>query len=123
METGATAEVTWTVTESDTAIAQGSGSVPVFATPRLVALCEAAAVASVAPMIGDEQTTVGARIEIDHLAPSVVGATVSATATLTEVDGRRLTFEVIAHEGEKLIGRGTHDRVAIDEARFLASLP
>lgn len=122
METGASAEVTWTVTEADTAISQGSGSVPVFATPRLVALCEAAAVAAVAALLEDGQTTVGSRIEIDHLSPSTVGASVRGAATLTEVDGRKLTFDISAFEGDRQIGRGVHYRVVIDEARFVASL-
>lgn len=122
METGANAEVTWTVTESDTAIKQGSGSVPVFATPRLVALCEAAAVKAVEALLEDGQTTVGSRIEINHLSPSAVGSKVRGRAILTEVDGRKLTFEISAHEGSKLIGQGVHQRIVIDEARFVASL-
>lgn len=122
MKSGANAEVTWTVTDADTAISQGSGSVPVFATPRLVALCEAAAVAAVEPILESGQTTVGSRIEIDHIAPSSVGASVRGLAELTEVEGRKLTFDVSAFEGEKQIGRGVHHRVVIDEARFVASL-
>lgn len=122
MEAGAIGEVTWTVTDSDTAISQGSGSVPVLATPRLVALCEAAAVAAIAPLLSDGQTSVGSRIEIDHIAPSIVGASVRGVAELTEAEGRKLTFAVSAYEGEKLIGRGIHYRVVIDEARFVASL-
>lgn len=114
--------MTWAVTDADTAIAQGSGSVEVFATPRLVALCEAAAVAAVAAQLEGGQTTVGSKIEIEHIAPSTVGAQVTGSATLVAVDGRKLTFEVSATEGEKLIGKGLHHRVLIDEARFIASL-
>lgn len=103
-------------------MSQGSGSVPVFATPRLVALCEAAAVAAVEPILESGQTTVGSRIEIDHISPSSVGASVRGLAELTEVNGRKLTLAVSAYEGEKLIGRGVHHRVVIDEARFVESL-
>lgn len=122
MELGATAEVTWSVDESDTAIAQQSGNVPVLATPRLVAICEAAAVAAIASELVEGETTVGSHIAIDHLAPSPVGAEITARAELIEIKGRKLVFEVTATEGEKIIGQGIHHRARVDKSRFLASL-
>ena len=99
-----------TVGEADSAIAAGSGDVPVLATPRLVALCEAAACAAVAAALGPGTTTVGIRIELDHLAASPLGRTVVAEAELADVDGRRLNFEISATDGEVVVARGRHRR-------------
>src|SRR5512137_2256726 len=117
---GLTATVVLTVAEADLAPAHRSGEVPVLATPRLIALCEEATVASVAGRLGPGETTVGVRVELDHLAASSPGATVTATAILEEVAGRRLTFSVIAAEGDRLVGRGSITRTLVDRARFLA---
>lgn len=122
MKTGATASVTWRVAEGDTAIAQGSGNVPVFGTPRLVALCEAACIKAIEGLLATDETTVGSRIEIDHIAPSSVGADVSAEAELTDVNGRRLTFAITATEGNRTVGRAVHYRVLVEESRFLEGL-
>lgn len=103
---------------SDTAKSQGSGDVEVLATPRLLALCEEAAVASVLGHLPPEKTTVGARAEIDHLAPSWPGAVVEAEARVVAVVGQRVTFEIEAREGEKLVGKCRHVRVVVDRARF-----
>lgn len=94
MQAGLAAEITLTVTESDTAIALGSGDLAVLGTPRLVALCEEATVAAIAGQLPDESTSVGTRVECDHMKPSRVGETVIAHATLVDVDGRRLQFTV-----------------------------
>ncbi len=87
-------------------------------TPRLVALAEAATVAAVAGALPAGCTSVGSRIEVDHLAPSMPGAIVLAVAELTEVDGRRLTFDVTVTHGERLIGRARVIRVVVDRDRF-----
>src|SRR5678816_3109035 len=97
---GLSATVLLTVTDADTAQALGPGDVPVLGTPRVVALVEAATVAATARALPPGQTTVGVRVELDHLAPTPVGRTVSAKATLSATDERRLTFEVIVHDGE-----------------------
>lgn len=110
------------MTDDKTAIALGSGDMRVLATPAMVALMENAAMMAVAGELADGQTTVGSEINTTHLRPSAVGATVRATATLTEQDDRRLSFKVEAFEGDKLIGSGTHVRFVVDRERFLAKL-
>ncbi len=111
-----------TVKEENTAEHLGSGDMPVLATPALVALMENAAMLAVAPMLEQGQTTVGSQISTTHLKPSAVGAEVSATARLTAVEGRKLTFDVEAYEGDKLLGSGQHIRFVVDRERFLAKL-
>jgi fluoroacetyl-CoA thioesterase len=107
------------VTEADTAIALRSGLVPVLGTPRVVALCEEATVAALAGALAPGETSVGMRMQIDHLQPTAVGATVNAHATLEKVEGRRLTFTVNAHDERGLIAAGRVTRVIVDVARFL----
>lgn len=117
---GAAASVSLTVAEGDTAPAARSGDVPVLATPRLLALCEEATVAAVASLLEEGETTVGSRVELEHLAPSPPGAVVDATAVLTGLDGPRLTFSVVARQAGRLVARGKIERVVVDRARFLA---
>lgn len=117
---GVSASVALTVADTDTAPAMGSGDVPVLATPRLLALCEEATVAAVAPFVEREETTVGSRVDLEHLAPSAAGARVEATAVLQAVTGPRLTFTVTAREGDRMVGRGTVERVVVNRRRFLA---
>jgi len=119
---GKTATVTTVVTEKNTAMAVGSGSLAVFATPMMVALMEQAACECLAGKLAAGDTSVGTQINVAHLAASNVGAEVSATATITAVDGRKISFNVIAYEGEKEIGKGTHERFIVGEERFLARL-
>jgi predicted thioesterase len=104
----------------DTAKEVGSGDVPVLATPRLLALAEAATVRAVAGQLAPGQTSVGTRVELEHLAASPLGAHVRIGVELTEVDGRRLVFAVEAHDGHGVVGRGTIERVVVDRAKFLA---
>ena len=110
------------VGEGDTAVAFRSGDVPVLATPRVVALCEEATVAAVAPYLGPGETTVGTRVELDHLRPTGVGAAVTAHALVVEVAGRRIGFEVAAADGAGEVARGKVVRVVVDRGRFVASL-
>jgi fluoroacetyl-CoA thioesterase len=117
---GTRAEVELTVTATDTATAFGSGDVEVLATPRLVALVEQATVAAVAAGLAAGETTVGTRVELDHLVATPVGRTVVAAAVLAGVDGRRLTFEVDVHEGAVAVARGRVERVVVDRQRFSA---
>ncbi|ACX52931.1 thioesterase superfamily protein [Ammonifex degensii KC4] len=120
LSVGLRGTATWVVREEDTAIVQGSGTVPVLATPRLLALMEAAAVAAVAGALPPEATTIGVKAEIEHLAPTPVGMEVTAVAELVEVEGRRLVFRVEARDQVEVIGRGRHERVLVDVAKFLA---
>jgi fluoroacetyl-CoA thioesterase len=117
---GLTGEARRIVTEDLTAIHLGSGDVPVFGTPALLALIEEAAVAAVHGALPDGSTTVGLRVELEHLAPSRIGAEVRALSRLTAADGRRLTFECEAYDGDTVIGRATHQRIVVDRERFLA---
>ena len=106
------------VTEADTALAMRSGDVAVLATPRLVALCEEACVALVTGL-PPERTTVGTRIEIDHLKATPVGGSVTTEATLQSDDGKRLEFEVVAVDGDgDEVGRARHWRAVVRRDRF-----
>jgi predicted thioesterase len=115
---GLTATVELTVADADTAVALRSGDVAVLATPRVVALAEEATVAAVAPVLESGLTTVGTRVELDHLAPTGVGATVVAQARLITVDGRRLGFDVLLTDGTDVVASGRVDRVVVDRERF-----
>lgn len=110
------------VTKENSAAALGSGLLPVFATPAMVALMENAAMKAVASVLEHGATTVGAEINTTHIKPSPIGATVSATATLVAVEGRKLTFDVEARDEVGLIGKGTHVRFVVDSERFMAKL-
>ncbi|MBQ0906992.1 thioesterase family protein [Micromonospora sp. U21] len=116
---GLTARVELTVTDADTAQAVGSGDVPVLGTPRVLALAEAATVAATATAMPSGSTTVGTRVELEHLAPTVVGRTVRAQALLAAVDGRRLSFEVTVSDGDETVARGRVDRILVDRQRFV----
>ena len=109
---------------ADTAAALGSGDVPVLGPPRLLALAEAATVKAVASALAPGQTSVGTSIRLEHTAASPVGMTVTITAELTVVDGRRLTFRVEAADAKGTVaGLGTVERVVVDRDKFLARLP
>jgi predicted thioesterase len=108
-----------TVTDADTAIAFGSGEVPVLATPRIVALVEEAAVAAVHPSLEAGSSTVGVRVQLEHISPTPVGGVVTAEANLEKVEGRRLIFHVSARDERGLIAAGKVTRVLVDIERFL----
>jgi len=116
---GLSATASMVVGEGDTARAIGSGDVPVLATPRVVALAEQATVQAVAGEVGEGQTTVGYRVQLDHLAPTAVGGRVSAEATLENVESRRLTFRVSVSDGRGLVAAGRITRVIVERERFL----
>jgi predicted thioesterase len=116
---GLTGRVELTVTDSDTAQAVGSGDVPVLATPRVLALAEAATVLATARNLPGGFTTVGVRAEVTHHAPTPVGRTVRAEARLTTVDGRRLRFEVTVSEGAQVIADVVVERAVVDRQRFV----
>ena len=122
MNIGLTFTATTVVDCNNTAKTLGSGDMDVFATPAMVALMENAAMNAVAPHLAEGQTTVGTEISTSHIKASALGATITATATLTAIDGRKLSFAVTAREGENTIGEGTHTRFIVDRERFLAKL-
>ena len=117
LEPGLQAAFGHTVTEADTAAAIGSGEVPVLATPRVLALAERATVAAVAGAL--QAATVGTRVELDHLASSLVGADLAVEAVLERVDGRRLEFAVRLRNGDRPVASGLIIRVVVDTAAFL----
>ena len=114
------ASVSATVTEADTARALGSGDVDVLGTPRVLALAEAATVRAAAASLAPGQTSVGTHVELDHLAPSPVGATVRADAELVYRSGRRLTFDVRLTQGGREVAAGRVVRAIVDRDRFTA---
>ncbi len=117
---GLTGAAEWTVTEAMTASHLGSGLVPVFSTPMLIALMENAAVNALESHIEPEQTSVGTRIDVEHLAATPVGVVVRAQAALIAVEDRKLTFAIEAWDNVELIGRATHERFLVNRARFEA---
>ncbi len=119
---GAEGSATYTVTDDDTATALGSGDVPVLATPRLLAWCEAATVVALASGLEDGTTSVGVRVELDHLAATPVGATVRVRAEVSEVDGRRVTFAVTAEDEAGEAATASVVRVVVDRQRFIDRL-
>ena len=119
------ATLRFTVTDADTAEAVGSGSLPVLGTPRLLAWCEAATCAAIDPALATGQTSVGTRVELEHLAASAVGQEVEVTATAAYVDGRLHRFSVSARHvsagaAGKVVGTGEVTRVVVDAERFLS---
>ena len=124
MDTGRSATQQFTVTEDDTARALGSGSLPVLGTPRLLAWCEAATCAALAEGLEPDQTSVGTRVTLEHLAASPVGAQVEVQADLGYVDGRLVRFTVAAsHVADgKVVATGEVTRVVVDAERFLARI-
>ena len=124
METGQSATLQFDVTEDDTALAVGSGDLPVLGTPRLLAWCEAATCAAIADSLDPAQTSVGSRVSLEHLAASPVGQRVEVQASVAYVDGRLVRFTVAAtHVGDgRLIGTGEVTRVVVERDRFLARL-
>lgn len=118
LEPGMSGGVSAVVSEAMTAIAMGSGDVPVLATPAVLALIEAACVDAIAGALPEDLTSVGVHVSLDHVAPSSVGATVEATATLEGVDGRKLMFTCIAKDGDTVVARATHRRVIVARDRF-----
>ena len=118
LETGIKGTRTVTVNESNTAKVMGSGTLDVFATPALIALMEETCWRSVANELEEGCGTVGTLLEIKHTAPTPVGMKVTCESTLTEVDGRRLVFEVIARDAKGVVGEGKHERFVVQNEKF-----
>ena len=120
LEEGLTYTSQLTVSEAVTAIALGSGDMPVLATPAMIALMENAAMLAIADYLPEGCTTVGGHIASSHLKPSKLGETVTATATVTRVEGKRIEFKVEAHCDDVLLGEGTHLRFIVDKEKFMS---
>ncbi len=111
-----------TVDETNVAATVGSGLLPVFGTPTLVALMEQAACNAVEGKLDAGATTVGAMLSVRHTAPTPLGETVTAEAVLTATDGRRLTFSCTARDAQGVIGEGTQERYIVDAERFMQKM-
>jgi predicted thioesterase len=122
IEIGLTHTSQLTVTEAVTAIEMGSGDMPVLATPAMMALMENAAMLAVADHLPEGSTTVGGHIASSHIKPSKLGDTVTATATVTRVDGKKIEFKLEARSGETLLGEGTHLRFIVEKEKFMSRL-
>jgi predicted thioesterase len=116
------ARIELVVTDADSAEAFRSGTVPVLATPRLIALCEEASCLAIEGHLPKNGTSVAKRLQIDHLVPVGIGATVWAEATLDRIEGRRLVFTVSVSEGGGLVAAGKLIRVIVDRETFLSNV-
>ena len=116
---GMTFTASTTVDANNTARAVGSGTVDVFATPMMLALMEHAAVQCIAACLPEGQTSVGTQINISHSDATPIGMRVTATATVREVDRRRIEFDVVMEDEVGEIGRGMHTRFLVNSERFL----
>ncbi len=119
LETGMKGQQSEIVTNDKTAAEMGSGTLPVYATPAMIALMEKTAMLSVAAELAEDEATVGTKLEIAHLAASGLGAEIKCESTLTEIDRKRLVFQVEAYSGETLIGKGIHERFIINTVKFM----
>ncbi|MBR0484695.1 MAG: dihydrolipoamide acyltransferase [Oscillospiraceae bacterium] len=117
---GETAEVYTRVTTDKLAIAVGSGSLKVFATPSMAALMEEAACAAVKPFLDENETTVGTSLHIEHTSSTPMGMTVFAEAEIIAVNGREITFQVTARDEIGDIGHGVHKRFVVKSDKFQA---
>lgn len=122
MNTGLSAKVEKIVEYKDTAKAVASGLAEVFATPSMIALMENAAYLAVQEELEEGQSTVGISINVKHLAATPMDMKVWAEAKLTEVDRKKLTFEIEAYDEKELIGTAVHERFIIDEAKFISKV-
>lgn len=120
LKTGMKYRSEMTVTDDTTAVRYDSGALPVFSTPAMLALMEGASWHMVKNATG--QDTVGTLVNIEHLRACKVGTKVWADAELTAIDGRKLSFNVIAYDDKGVIGKGYHERFIVDPARFMGKL-
>lgn len=107
------------VEQEDTAKVVGSGDLLVYATPCMVALMEGAACESIAPFLAEGESSVGTLMHVAHTAATPVGMAVHAESLVTAVEGRKVSFEIVAYDERGEIGRATHERVVIKSERFL----
>jgi fluoroacetyl-CoA thioesterase len=122
LKPGLKGESSLVVTEAMTAPKIGSGQIEVFASPMMIAAMEAAAVACIERYLPAGHASLGTHLDVEHSAPSPVGARVVATAEIVAIDGRTVTFRVEAHDEHEIIGSGTHTRVIVDADRFGAKV-
>lgn len=119
LKSGIKNTITITVDESKTAKVVGSGMLDVFATPAMVALMEQTAASSVQPHLEDGTTSVGTKIDVQHLSADPVGIEVTCESELVEVDNRRLVFSITVSDKHGIVGVATHERFIIKSERFM----
>ncbi|NMB30761.1 MAG: thioesterase family protein [Clostridiales bacterium] len=107
------------VNENMLAKSVGSGDLEVFATPMMIALMENAAATALSQFLEDGETSVGTMVNISHLSATVKGRNVSASATITAIDGKRVDFDITASDDAGIIGKGAHSRFIVDSDRFM----
>ncbi|ACB85411.1 thioesterase family protein [Natranaerobius thermophilus] len=122
MQVGDRNEIVKEVSKEFSAKEFGSGSVDVLATPAMIAFMEEAALKLVDSQLDEDRATVGSLVNVKHLAPTPVGDKVKVNAVLKEVDGKRLVFEVTAHDSNNKIGEGEHERFIINLSKFMNKL-
>lgn len=122
LQSGIKNEKSIVVTDELTASKVGSGLLPVYATPSMIALMENTCADCVQPYMQEGDGTVGTSVDIKHVSATPVGKTVRCECTLTEVNGKKLVFEVNAYDDKGLIGTGTHKRAIINNEAFMARL-
>jgi fluoroacetyl-CoA thioesterase len=120
LQPGLRGEARLVVNDDDTAIALGSGDVPVLGTPALLALVEKAACAAIADALDESDTSVGVWVDLEHVAASMPGDEVTAEAELVGVEGKTVEFRCEARDGEKVVARARHKRAVVNRERFLA---
>lgn len=119
LETGMRGKYTVLVSDENTAKTMKSGELDVFATPSMLAIMEKASCECIKAELSDEESSVGTKVNISHIAATPVGMNVTATAELIEIDGRRLVFSVIAEDECGIIGKGEHERFIINKEKFM----
>lgn len=107
------------VSEQNTAVTYGSGGINVYATPAMIGLMEKAALSSVEPLLPEGYSTVGIKVNVEHVAATPIGGKVRAHTELVEIDGLRLVFDVQAHDDRRLVGQGVHERFIVQSDQFL----
>lgn len=122
IEVGLKYESQTVVSTTNTANTLGSGDMEVFATPAMIALMENAAMMAVAPYLDEGASTVGIEMATSHIKASPIGATITASAELISVEGRKLSFRVKAWDEQSVIGEGNHTRFVVDRERFLSKV-
>ncbi len=120
LEIGMKGSTETVVTIDNTAKAFTSGALEVFATPAMISLMEETCWKMIQPELEEGLGSVGTKVNVSHMAPSAIGKTVLCEATLIEIDGRRLTFEVVCSDENGMVGMGTHERFIINNEKFMA---
>lgn len=119
METGRAGHFRTRVTEDNTADAVLSGTLKVFSTPMMIAAMEAASVEAIKDYLDEQSSSVGTKVNIEHISASAVGMNIDVKSTLREIDGRRLVFDVEARDDRGVIGTGVHERVIVNTEKFM----